>query len=136
MIKHRGHKNRKGNDLRWKAPILKTIWPFDHVTKGKSFDHFTNWKCYVSSITRLMVSKFARGTTYEKSFSTQTLIDFFSIFISFLRSWSQMVYCYIAYREYDLRKVINIVIQILFSLAIKIYNMMRLRVATDKTMIK
>ena len=83
-----------------------------------------------------MVIKSAMSTTYEKTFSTQTLIDFFSIFNIFLRSWSQMVYCYIAYRDYDLRKVINILIHILFSFVIKIYNMMRLRVATDKTMIK
>ena len=72
--------NRKDNDLRWKAPLLKTIWSFDYVTKRKSFYHFTNWKYYISTITRLMVSKFARGTAYEKGFSTQTLIDFFSIF--------------------------------------------------------
>ena len=26
-----------------------------------------------------------------------------------------MVYCYIVYRDYDLRKVINVLVQILFS---------------------
>ena len=63
-----------------------------------------------------MVSKLARGVTYEKSFIIETLTDtFFQYLISFLRSRSQMVNCYIVYRDYDLRKVINILVQNLFS---------------------
>ena len=48
----------------------KSHMTFDHVTNMRSLD---NWKIYISTITRLMVSKPGRVLTYGRRFSTQTL---------------------------------------------------------------
>ena len=64
----------------------------------------------------------------------------FNILISFPRSWSQILYQYIAYCGYYLRRVTNMLVKMLFLLSIVILIMMRLlvvlQVTAGKTMIK
>ena len=62
------------------------------------------------------------------------------LLLSFLKSWSQMVYWNIVYCAHDFRKEIDILVKVMFLLSIKIFNMMKilsvLQVAADKIMFK
>ena len=59
--------------------------------------------------------------------------------MSFLRSYSQMVYWYIVYCDHDLRNKIDILVKVLFLLSIIIFCMIRilavLQIGTGKIVI-